>query len=82
MRHPQLVDITEYGLIAGRTYRYKGPYPVKCIGALYRLNLAILDVPSFQTKLFVTAITGPDESLDFCCTISNFTTRYELVPEF
>lgn len=61
----------------GAVYRYIRQLPTGCQGALYRVHREVLDVPSYQRKLLVEALTGPDRGLWFTCTPANFRVRYE-----
>jgi hypothetical protein len=65
-------------LFAGRTYVYKAGLPEARAGHKYRLLRFVLDVPSYQHKCLVKALTGPDEGLWFVVSTSNFSRRYVL----
>ncbi len=73
---PERCEIIEGGL-----YTYVRGIPECCHGERYRLHRRVLDVPSYQHKVLVEALTGPDKGLWFTCTLDNFSTRYELVKE-
>ncbi len=65
----------------GATYRYLCDHPSNCKGHLYRVLSEVLDVPSYQKKVLVLAVSGPDEGLLFTCSLANFAVRYELVED-
>ena len=64
------------GIIKGNTYIYKGSAPKYAIGHRYQVVDFVLDVPTYQRKVLVKALTGPDKGLLFTCTLSNFLVRY------
>lgn len=63
-------------IVPGKVYRYTNDLPRGCKDALYRVEAFILDVPSYQMKVLVLALTGKDAGLLFCCTPNNFAQRY------
>lgn len=63
-------------IIEGKVYEYIKESPKGCKGCLYRVLKFILDVPSYQQKVLVEALTGPDRGLWFTCTPANFSLRY------
>jgi hypothetical protein len=72
------VEIAPLRLRPGAVYLYTAPYPHRCRGHRYRLVRLVRDVPSYQEKCLVEALTGPDEGLWFTCTQANFGERYVL----
>jgi len=60
----------------GRLYTYMAAYPPWATGETYRVLRFVKDVPSYQKKVLVEAMTGRDKGLWFVCTVSNFCTRY------
>jgi hypothetical protein len=62
-------------------YEYVRGVPIECIGSHYRLICQVLDIPSYQHKLLVEAMDGPDAGLWFTCTVANFKMRYRKVTE-
>lgn len=64
--------LTTFGILEGRDYRYHGQFPPECQGASYHCHRFILDVPSYQWKLLMEALDGPDAGLWFTCTPANF----------
>ena len=67
-------------LVKGGVYIYTRGQPVKCHGYHYRLIDKVKDVPSYQNKVLVEALDGPDKGLLFVCSINNFCTRYVPAP--
>ena len=64
-------------IIEGAVYIYTCGLPVGCHGHPYRvLRLNVLDVPNYQNKVLVEALTGPDAGLWFVCSPANFHVRY------
>jgi hypothetical protein len=58
-------------------YVYVCGIPRGVMGAKYRVIKAqILDVPSYQKKVLVEALTGKDVGLWFTCSAWNFIHRY------
>lgn len=66
-------------IVFGATYVYAKELPNDCKGEYYRLWFEILDVPSYQKKYLVEALTGRDKGLWFTCTPANFMMRYALL---
>jgi len=61
-------------------YRYTKQLPAGCYGALYQvLHTRVLDVPDYQWKILVKALTGTDQGLLFTVAETNFALRYEYV---
>lgn len=72
------VTVDKSAIVQGGTYSYHG-LPKKCQGHLYRvLDTDIIDVPSYQHKVLVECVTGPDAGMKFTCTLDNFIRRYRL----
>lgn len=63
-------------LIEGETYIYTGLFPKGAAGHRYKLHRLVLDVPSYQRKVLVEALSGKDKGLWFVCSINNFSRRY------
>lgn len=70
----------EYAWITPGDYVYTGEFPKGCAGQLYRMHRRILDVPSYQHKCLVEALSGKDAGLWFCCSLHNFSIRYQPAP--
>lgn len=66
-------------IIEGAEYVYIGELPVGCRGHRYLLHRGVIDVPSYQHKVLVEALTGEDKGLWFTCSLANFAIRYKLV---
>lgn len=69
--------LEEHDLVGGALYTYVRGFPVKCIGSTYRLIRRVKDVPSYQLKVLVEAVDGPDKGLWFVCSVANFCSRYD-----
>ncbi len=65
-------------IIAGAEYVYLSNLPVGCEGHRYKVHRFILDVPSYQQKVLVEALSGNDKGLWFACSPANFVRRYKL----
>jgi hypothetical protein len=65
-------------LVIPGDYVYTKDIPRGCQGKRYRLHRIIMDVPTYQRKLLLEALEGPDEGLWFTVTKANFETRYKL----
>src|SRR5438132_10371895 len=63
-------------IVLGRDYVYVCGFPIEAKGHLYRAHKFVLDVPSYQQKVLVEALTGDDKGLWFTCSIANFCVRY------
>jgi hypothetical protein len=68
-------------ILEGGIYKYMRGHPADCIGCLYRVHRHVRDVPSYQRKVLVEALNGPDQGLWFVCSLTNFAVRYELASE-
>jgi hypothetical protein len=68
-----------YGWIQKGRYRYKAGLPNGCLGEIYEVvEPRVLDVPQYQVKVLVKALTGPDkDTIPFTVTLANFAQRYE-----
>jgi hypothetical protein len=64
-------------IVEGGLYRYVNGIPVHARGHLYKVHAVVEDVPSYQHKILVEALTGPDEGKLFTCTPANFVVRYQ-----
>lgn len=73
-------------IITGGLYRYICKLPIyddagkphSCYGRLYEvIDSDVIDVPSYQRKILMRALDGPDQGLRFTITPSNFSYRYE-----
>lgn len=69
--------VSGFRIVARRVYRYLGGLPIGVKGGLYRVLAFIIDVPSYQEKVLIRCISGPDKGLMFTCTPRNFSHRYE-----
>lgn len=71
----------------GRAYEFigvpsdHGLLPKGCAGQLYRAVRFVKDVPSYQRKVLVEALTGPDAGDWFTVSEHNFKIRYKLPEE-
>lgn len=65
-------------IVVGMDYVYTADIPKDCKGYLYHAHRFIQDVPSYQRKVLVECLNGPDQGLWFCCSEWNFSTRYRL----
>jgi hypothetical protein len=67
-------------IVEGRVYKYLSP-PAKgqldCRGQLYKVVFFVRDVPSYQEKVVVQGLTGPDKGQRFACSLYSFATRFE-----
>lgn len=63
-------------IVEGETYAYVGTIPKEACGHKYRVLRFILDVPSYQEKVLVEALTGRDRGIWFVCSPANFAQRY------
>ncbi len=66
-------------IVEGAEYTYEAAIPAGCMGQRYKLHREVIDVPSYQRKVLVEALTGKDRGLFFTCTLQNFALRYKLV---
>lgn len=58
-------------------YVYRGNYPENCVGCKYRVIASkVLDIPSYQHKVVVRGLDGPDKDRSFSCTVSYFWARF------
>lgn len=71
----------DFVIVFGLEYIYRSGNPVKCHGFRYRPLREVLDVPSYQQKILVEALNGPDRGLYFTCSPANFANRYVLAPQ-
>lgn len=62
----------------GQVYEYVGALPRDCAGELYQPHRLVLDVPVYNWKVLVEALTGKDRGLWFVCSVNNFSRRYRL----
>ena len=68
--------MSEFRIILGDTYIYVCDIPAGCKGKKYRVARFVIDVPSYQEKLLVEALEGPDKGMWFVVSPANFATRY------
>ncbi len=68
-----------FHIIEGREYIYTLEKPEGCQGQRYKVLRFILDVPSYQQKVLVKALTGRDKGMWFVCSLANFSLRYQLL---
>lgn len=64
-------------LIQGGEYVYTANYPEKCHGHRYRLSQFVTDVPSYQHKVLVQGLTGPDTGLYFTMAEGMFAAKFD-----
>lgn len=69
--------IQPYDIKPGREYVYAKGHPVDCRGQHYMVHRFVVDVPSYQPKVLVEALTGRDRGLWFTTSVANFCVRYE-----
>lgn len=67
-------------IVTGAVYEYTAASPEGCRGKHYYAHRIVLDVPSYQRKVLVEALDGPNEGLWFTCSVMNFARRYRLAP--
>lgn len=75
------IDISQYGLEEEKEYVYIAEQPKHAKGQRYHLYRAILDVPSYQTKILIAGLTGMDQGRLFAVSINHFVTRFEKAKE-
>lgn len=75
-----IVDIAQIEMPC--KYEYVCDSPKGCRGRHYMAWITVLDVPSYQTKILMEALNGPDRGLWFTVTPANFITRYAKIIEF
>ena len=63
----------------GKEYIYTCGIPAGCIGHRYKVHRHVLDVPAYQTKVLVEALTGKDRGSWFTCSLANFAVRHRPV---
>lgn len=68
--------VVEFRIVVGAEYIYASGFPLGVRGHRYKVLGLVVDVPSYQEKVLVEALTGPDKGLQFVCSPSNFSTRY------
>lgn len=67
-------------IVEGGVYAYMCGIPRGVYGEKYRVvKNHVLDVPSYQYKVMVEALTGRDKGKVFVCTPANFVHRYKPV---
>lgn len=71
----QVAD-SRYKIKEGAVYEYTCHQPSGRFGAKYRVDRFIQDVPSYQWKVLVECLTGPDAGIWFTVSPSNFSYRY------
>lgn len=75
------MDAIEQCRIAeGSLWTYTPAWPEGCQGKLYRVLRFVPDVPSYQRKVLIEAIDGPDAGLWFTASLANFALRYQPAP--
>jgi hypothetical protein len=58
-------------------YVYLPEWPAGCQGCRYEvLDVDVVDVPTYQEKILVLALEGPDRGLKFTVSPDNFARRY------
>lgn len=65
----------------GAEYLYQPDKPEGCQGHRYKVVKFVLDVPSYQEKVLVVAVTGVDAGLWFTVSPAHFASRYKPVEE-
>lgn len=68
-------------LIEGEEYVYTGTYPSNCAGQRYRLVRFVIDLPSYQQKVLVEGVTGPDRGKAFVLSEAVFANKFEIAPQ-
>jgi hypothetical protein len=66
-------------LVEGGEYVYTGTYPANCAGQRYKLTRFVIDLPSYQRKVLVEGMTGPDKGEAFVVSEATFANKFELV---
>ncbi len=64
-------------IVPGAEYTYINPVPAGAMGHRYKVHRIIWDVPTYQEKVLVEALTGRDKGTWFCCSLNNFCVRYQ-----
>ncbi len=83
-KHEVSMDLGYGGSITiteGADYVYTSDKPAGARGQRYKVHRFILDVPSYQRKVLVEALTGPDKGMWFTCSLSNFSFKYKRAAE-
>ncbi len=65
-------------IVEGGIYVYENRIPVTALGHFYKVHKFVMDVPSYQPKVLVEALSGKDRGLWFVCSINNFLVRYRI----
>lgn len=68
-------------ILLNRDYIYAAGIPKDCHGSRYRAHRRVVDVPTYQQKVLVEALDGPDAGLWFTCSVDNFSRRYKLAED-
>lgn len=68
-------------LVKGAEYVYTSSYPEACRGHTYRLVRFVVDLPSYQRKVLVEAVTGPDSDSWFTVAEGIFAMKFSLKPQ-
>jgi len=64
-------------IVEGGLYVYAAAQPDWATCQQYRVVKFVVDVPSYQHKVLVEALTGKDRGLWFVTTFENFRVRYQ-----
>lgn len=64
-------------IVPGGLYTYECGIPAGVKGERYLVHRHVLDVPTYQRKVLVEALSGRDKGLWFTCSPSNFVHRYK-----
>lgn len=66
--------------LLGKLYRFVHREPADCQGEHYRAVRLVTDVPSYQPKVLVEGVSGPDAGKWYVVSLAGFATRFQLVP--
>lgn len=69
--------VQESSIFKGGVYSYHG-LPKDRQGHRYAVLDFVTDVPSYQHKVLVECLSGPDSGMKFTCSLDNFNRRYRL----
>lgn len=79
VRREPAEDYAVCKLVEGQEYTYASPHPISCHGHRYRLLRFVVDIPSYQKKVLVEGLTGPDIGAFFVLSEVTFAVRFDEV---
>jgi hypothetical protein len=80
-QNPEALPQVGSAIALGRDYIYTSGVPAGCAGHRYRPVQFVEDVPSYQQRVLVKCLSGPDRGKWFVCSPANFAIRYQKAPE-